>query len=239
MLECSLDIRRGSFHLQLKCRLASEWTVVFGPSGAGKSTLLRVLAGLEHAQLAHVMLDGQDISAKKAGTRGIGLVAQQAALFPHLNVAANIAYGLHGMERAAREQRVHEALELAGGEQLLTRRVQHLSGGEAQRIALARALVLQPRLLLLDEPFSALDGAAGDALIERLQPWARTHGMQVIQATHDATDAFLTRAEVMLLREGRIVAQGQAQEVLRAERERISRSFNVPQKPTSTGSISS
>jgi ABC-type sulfate/molybdate transport systems ATPase subunit len=232
VVDCSLDLRRGGFHLRIACRFASEWTVVFGPSGAGKSTLLRALAGLERGA-AHISVDGEEVASLPPGRRRIGLVTQQAALFPHLSVSANVGYGLHGMTRETRAGRVREMLALIGAEHVLGRRVQHLSGGEAQRIALARALASQPRLLLLDEPFSALDGKASDELLARLQPWLRERGVQVVQATHDATDAFLTGAEVALLHDGQIVAQGPALEVLQAERERLARSLNAAQKPVS------
>ena len=239
MVECQIDLKREGFHLSVECRFASAWTVLFGPSGSGKSTLLRVLAGLERAGAVRVALDGREIAGLKAGARKIGLVAQQPALFPHLSVRENVGYGLHAMERESRAQRVGEMLEFVQAQHLLSRRTQHLSGGEAQRIALARALAPLPRLLLMDEPFSALDGRASDALIERLQPWLREHGVQLIQATHDATDAFLTGAEVVVLRDGKLAAQGPAEDVLREERERLAWSLRGVQKPTSTGSISS
>jgi ABC-type sulfate/molybdate transport systems ATPase subunit len=223
VIDCSLDLRRGGFHLHVACRFASEWTVLFGPSGSGKSTLLRALAGLERSTAAQITLDNREIAGLKAGARNIGLVAQQPALFPHLSVTANIRYGLHPIEHAAQTQRVQQMLALVDAEHLVTRRISELSGGEAQRIALARALAPKPRLLLLDEPFSALDGKSSDALIARLQPWLIEQRVQVIQATHNATDAFLTGAEVVLLHEGKITAQGAAQEVLREERERILR----------------
>lgn len=238
MVDCSLDLRRGGFRLRITCRFALEWTVVFGPSGAGKSTLLRALAGLEHGGAMRVALDQSDVDGLPPGRRRIGLVMQQAALFPHLSVSANVGYGLHGMTRESRAVRVREMLALLEAEHLLDRGAQHLSGGEAQRIALARALAPMPRLLLLDEPFSALDGKASDELLARLQPWLREHNVQVIQATHDATDAFLTGAEVVLLHDGRITAQGPALEVLAAERERLARSLNAVQKPSNTGSLS-
>jgi ABC-type sulfate/molybdate transport systems ATPase subunit len=112
-------------------------------------------------------------------------------------------------------------LALAGATDLAARRPQDLSGGEAQRVALARALAPAPRLLLLDEPFSALDGVASDALLERLQLWLRENRVQAVMATHDVTDALATSAEVLLLREGRLTALGPAAQVLAAERERI------------------
>jgi ABC-type sulfate/molybdate transport systems ATPase subunit len=227
-----LDARRGSFHLQVECRFASDWTVVFGPSGAGKTTLLRLLAGLDRARhdepvSARVLLDGRPLTHTarglwlRPGHRQTSLVAQQSALFPHLTAGANVAYGLSGLGRDARSRRVHEMLDLVGAAELLNRRPQHLSGGQAQRVALARALAPGPRLLLLDEPFSALDGAASDALLGRLQRWLRANGVQTVVATHDATDALATSADVLLLRDGRLTALGPAAEVLAAERARL------------------
>ena len=232
MLELAFNARRGSFHLHVECRFASEWTVVFGPSGAGKSTLLRLLAGLDlnglaRPETARVVLDGRALTDStrnmwlKPGRRQTSMVAQQSALFPHLTVAENVAYGIHHLDRATRTARVEEMLELADGLSLIARRPQDLSGGEAQRVALARALAPRPRLLLLDEPFSALDGRASDALLIRLQSWAEAHHVQTVIATHDATDALATSAEVALLHEGRLAALGPAAEVLEAERQRL------------------
>lgn len=227
MLELALDARRGGFHLQVECRLASEWTVIFGPSGAGKSTLLRLLAGLDRPDHGQIVLDGQTLTDaaqgiyRKPGHRHTALVAQQPALFPHLNVTANVAYGLAHLDRSGRGAHVEEMLELVDAMNLGDRRPRELSGGEAQRVALARALAPLPRLLLLDEPFSALDGAASDALLSRLQTWLTEHKVQTVLVTHDATDAYATSAEVALLREGRLAALGTAPKALAAERERI------------------
>jgi ABC-type sulfate/molybdate transport systems ATPase subunit len=234
VLELALHLRRGSFHLQVECRFVSEWTVVFGPSGAGKSSLLRLLAGLDRTgsgsqQQARIVLDGRTLTDSshrlwlKPGQRQTSMVAQQSALFPHLGVEANIAYGLSRLGRPARLERVAEMLELVDAAGLVSRRPRDLSGGEAQRVALARALAPQPRLLLLDEPLSALDGAASDALLCRLQAWTHKHNMQTVMATHDATDALATGAEVLLLHEGRLAALGPASEVLAFDRERLLR----------------
>jgi molybdate transport system ATP-binding protein len=243
VLEFDLRSSRGSFHLEVECRLAADWTVIFGPSGAGKSTLLRLLAGLDrnpgtnrrtNAVQGTVSLDGRILTDTarrvwtKAGRRRTALVAQQPSLFPHLGVEANVAYGLSGLDRAICATRVAEMLELVDAATLVKRRPQDLSGGQAQRVALARALAPGPRLLLLDEPFSALDGTASDALVDRLKVWLRTNGIQTVLATHDATDAFSTGAEVALLREGRLVAQGPATDVLQNERERIALRLMTP-----------
>lgn len=231
MLEIALDARRGEFRLEIACRLSASWTVVFGPSGAGKSTLLRLLAGLDresirggNARVVHdknVLTDSMDGIWLSPGRRNAALVAQQPALFPHLSVRSNVAYGISHLPRRARRQRVDEMLELVDGMHLVDRHPRNLSGGEAQRVALARALATGPRLLLLDEPFSALDGTAADSLLDRLHAWVRTNGVQTIQATHDATDAFSTGAEVALIRSGRLAGLGPAQEVLAEERQRI------------------
>lgn len=231
MLELRLDARRGSFHLQVECSLAADWTVIFGPSGSGKSTLLRLLAGLDELEHGRVVLDGRTLTDTRRGVeRGVriapgkrqcGMVPQQPSLFPHLNAAANVGYGLAALDRTARARRVDEMLQLTGATELAGLRSTELSGGQAQRVALARALAPAPRLLLLDEPFSALDGAASDALLERLQAWTRANGVQTVMATHDASDALAIGAEVLLLREGRQAALGPAVEVLAAERERL------------------
>jgi ABC-type sulfate/molybdate transport systems ATPase subunit len=227
MLEFALEARRGTFHIQMECRFASEWTVIFGPSGAGKSTLLRFLAGLDRLDRGNIALDGHALSDSarhihlKPGYRKTALVAQQPALFPHISVAANVAYGLSGFNRNQRAERVEEMLALVDAANLEHRRPHDLSGGEAQRVALARALAPLPRLLLLDEPFSALDGAASDALLARLQAWLRERNVQTILVTHDATDAYASGAEVALMREGRVVTIGPAEVALSAERQRI------------------
>lgn len=238
MLEISLSAQRGSFHLEIECRFISEWTVIFGPSGAGKSTLLRLLAGLDRGRLspgAHVRVafENRILTATAdrvwtvPGHRQTGLVAQHPALFPHLDVFSNVAYGLPSLDRAARKERVAEMLALVGAGDLIHRRPQDLSGGERQRVALARALAPSPRLLLLDEPFSALDTVTSEALLERLHAWVRNHGIKTVLATHDAADAFATGAEVALLREGRLVAQGPAREVLAEERQRLLQRLTV------------
>lgn len=227
MLELALDAQRGSFRLRLECVFKSEWTVIFGPSGAGKSTMLRLLAGLDKAQSGRIAHRGRMLTDTargidvKPGQRKTTMVAQHPALFPHLSVAANVAYGLSDLDRERRQARVDEVLELVDARQFARRRPRDLSGGEAQRIALARALAPRPRLLLLDEPFSALDGTASDALLARLQRWVTAHEVQTVMATHDATDALAIGAEVAMLRDGRLTALGPAARVLALECERL------------------
>jgi len=224
VLNLDLTARRGSFHLHVACRLASDWTVIFGPSGAGKSTLLRLLAGLDQNVLSgstHAIVSLDDSTLTDTANHVWLQPAQQPSLFPHLSVEANVAYGLGALDRSLRATRVSEMLSLVDATDLAQRMPRDLSGGQAQRVALARALAPSPRLLLLDEPFSALDGVASDALISRLQSWLLVNKVQTILATHDATAAFTTGAEVVLLQEGRLAAQGAASQVLAAERARL------------------
>lgn len=231
MIDLRLLARRGSFTLDIECRLASPWTIVFGPSGAGKSTLLRLLAGLEQPDSGHIDINGQRLTDTQthlhirpgsgARQRCIGMVTQNSALFPHMSVTSNIAYGMTESTRHVREARVAQMLALVGAAQLAHRRPRALSGGEAQRVSLARVLAPLPRLLLLDEPLSALDAASRDEVLLRLQPWLAEQSIQVILVTHDAADALATEAEVALLHEGKLTALGPAHQVLAAERERL------------------
>jgi ABC-type sulfate/molybdate transport systems ATPase subunit len=227
MVELQIKAQRGGFLLEIKCRLAAPWTVVFGPSGAGKSTLLRVIAGLDRLDSGCISIHSRCVADTgtginlRAGRRSTGLVGQQSALFPHLSVGANIAYGLTDLSQTARQQRVSAMLELVDAERLIDRSPRALSGGEAQRVSLARALAPMPRLLLLDEPLSALDADARDQILSRLQAWLGEHAIQTILVTHDAADALATEAEVVLMREGKLAALGPATEVLAKERVRL------------------
>jgi ABC-type sulfate/molybdate transport systems ATPase subunit len=230
MIDLALKIRRGSFRLEIECKLAAEWTVVFGPSGAGKSTVLRLIAGLDRVSGVEAgriairrrwVTDSAHGLHVRPGLRETGMVAQHSALFPHLSVAENVAYGLADLSAAKRKERIIAMLELVDGAGLADRSPRALSGGEAQRVALARTLAPMPRLLLLDEPLSALDAAARDEVLTRLQSWLGEHDIQTVLVTHDAADALATQAEVVVLREGRLIAQGPASTVLAAERERL------------------
>jgi ABC-type sulfate/molybdate transport systems ATPase subunit len=238
MIELELQARRGTFQLEIACTLKSPWTVVFGPSGAGKSILMRIIAGLEAPNRGRISVQGEYVLDtytrlnKKPGQspdrRRVGLVAQQPALFPHLSVFANIAYGLAGMNRAAAWQRASAMLELVGAEELADRSPRALSGGEAQRIALARAIAPMPRLLLLDEPLSALDASSRDQVLGRLQGWLAAEQIQTVLVTHDAADALATGAEVAVIQAGRLTGLGPAGVVLTSERERLLTRLGVP-----------
>ncbi|MEU8515664.1 ABC transporter ATP-binding protein [Kitasatospora sp. NPDC048722] len=182
---------------------------VLGPSGCGKSTLLRVVAGFHPAASGSVVLHGRTLDDGRrrvaAERRNIGLVPQDGALFPHLTVAGNIGFGL---PRAERRARVAELLELVGLPGLADRRPHQLSGGQQQRVALARALAPRPGLLLLDEPFAALDAALRAELRREVAATLRKAGTTAILVTHDQDEALAFADTVAVLRDGRIAQAG-------------------------------
>lgn len=203
-------LRGVSFHVRV-----GETICLLGPSGSGKTTLLRIVAGLESAERGRVEWNGEDISVVPPHQRNFGLVFQDYALFPHLTVAENVAFGLRmrNLPRREIEKRTAEALaqvNLTGFEQ---RRVTELSGGEQQRVALARALAPRPRLLMFDEPLGALDRALRAELLDELRNLLHTSYIPAIYVTHDQEEAFAIADRVLLLHEGQIVREGAPAEV--------------------------
>jgi len=194
---------------------AGETVCLLGASGSGKSTLLRIVAGLERAESGQVLWDGEDLAPIPAHLRNFGLVFQDYALFPHLTVAGNVAFGLR-MRDLPREEiraRVAASLEQVGMGNFGNRRVTDLSGGEQQRVALARALATRPRLLMFDEPLGALDRALRDHLLDELRGILHASGIPAIYVTHDQDEAFAIADKLVLLHEGRIEQQGAPAEV--------------------------
>jgi molybdate transport system ATP-binding protein len=197
-------------------------TVLFGPSGAGKSTVLRAVAGLDRPDAGRIVFAGEtwvDAGARifvPPQARGIGLVAQEPALFPHLDVAANVGYGLGRLDRAARAARVGEVAARVGLATLLGRRPGSLSGGERQRVALARALAPSPRLLLLDEPLSALDAPARAELRGELRRLVEGSGVPALVVTHDRVEALALGDRVAVMTVRGIRQVGPVQEVFAA-----------------------
>ncbi|MFQ3661859.1 MAG: ABC transporter ATP-binding protein [Chloroflexaceae bacterium] len=188
---------------------------LLGPSGCGKTTLLRIMAGLEAADSGTVRLAGERIDGVPPHLRGFGLMFQDYALFPHLDVAGNVAFGLRGMPRAERERRVAELLDLVGLRGYGSRRVYALSGGERQRVALARALAPRPRLLMLDEPLAALDRTLRERLQDELRAILRAVGVTALYVTHDQEEAFALADMVALLNAGRIEQVGTPEAIYR------------------------
>ncbi|WP_146341653.1 ABC transporter ATP-binding protein [Nesterenkonia sp. NBAIMH1] len=204
--------------LSLPLEVDTPITVVFGPSGAGKTTLLRCIAGLAHpGDDAHIALGAQvwqqGQSTVPVRRRGIGYLFQDHALFPHLSVEANVAYGIAKLPQSLREQRVRTALENARAGHLLGRDTASLSGGEAQRVALARALASAPKLLLLDEPFSALDAPTRDQLRGELREILVATGTPALLVTHDRAEAWALADRVISLVDGGVQQIGSVEEV--------------------------
>jgi putative spermidine/putrescine transport system ATP-binding protein len=190
-----------------------ELVTLLGPSGCGKSTLLRCLAGLTEVDRGAIVLAGQDITSLPPQRRGIAMVFQSYALFPNMTVAQNVAFGLR-MQRLARdeiEQRVREALTLVELQGFAQRYPHQLSGGQCQRVALARSLIVRPRLLLLDEPLSALDARIRRHLREQIRAIQQELGLTTVFVTHDQEEALTLSDRIVLMREGRIVQSGDAE----------------------------
>jgi ABC-type Fe3+/spermidine/putrescine transport system ATPase subunit len=183
-----------------------ETLALLGPSGCGKSTLLRLIAGLERPDVGRLTLGGRDLVRVPPQRRTFGMVFQDYALFPHLSVADNVAYGLveRGWRRAERRARVDELLALVGLVGYRARRSFELSGGEQQRVALARALAPRPALLLLDEPLSNLDLALRDALKGELKALLAGLDISAVYVTHDQSEAFTLADTVAVMRAGRL-----------------------------------
>jgi molybdate transport system ATP-binding protein len=210
--------------LDVSLRLGREIGVVFGPSGAGKTTLLRLIAGLTTPHAGHVALEGATLFSSERRVnqplrrRRIGMIFQDDLLFPHLNVAANIRFGLKGLGRDRARARLAEIASLCGVDRLLEQMPATLSGGERQRVGLARALAPRPALLLCDEPVSALDLANRHALLEQLRAVQRALAIPVLYVTHSPAEAIALGTRLFLLEHGRIVADGPPLDVLAAAR---------------------
>ncbi len=183
-----------------------EFVCLLGPSGCGKTTLLRIIAGFEQATAGQLLLDGQDINHVAPHLRGFGMVFQSLALFPHMTVAENIAYGmkLKGVAPTQRKRRVDELLHMVQLPAIADRPVSALSGGQRQRVAIARALAVPPKLFLLDEPLSALDAQLRDSMQVELRQLQQQFGVTTIVVTHDQHEAMMLADRLVVLKGGRI-----------------------------------
>ena len=229
LLRVSLQHRLGAFQLAVDFQVPTGLIALFGPSGAGKSLTLRCLAGLLHPEQGYLAINGQVLLDSTAGInlppqqRRVGYVPQHYALFPHLNVAENIAFGLPKIARGvgwrttrkAQQARVAElldALELDGMERRLP---STLSGGQQQRVALARALAAEPRLLLLDEPFNALDATVRERLREALGQFQRRFEVPIVLVTHDRAEAQQLADTMIVILQGRVAQSGSSEAIFR------------------------
>jgi molybdate transport system ATP-binding protein len=219
-LQAALRLNFAGFELDVDLHLPGQGvTVLFGPSGCGKTTVLRALAGLVRAQ-GRVALPGEVWQDDAAGAwvpthrRAIGYVFQEASLFPHLSVQANLLYGLRRTPRGERRVSMDEAVSLLGIGHLMGRQPHGLSGGERQRVAIARALLTSPRLLLMDEPLSALDAARKAEILPYLERLNREARVPVVYVTHALDEAARLADHLVLMQGGRVRAQGPVAETL-------------------------
>lgn len=204
-----------------------EFFALLGASGSGKTTLLRMLAGFVEPDRGRVLLDGQDVTRMPPNRRPVNMMFQSYALFPHMTVAGNVAYGLE-MERLPRREvsaRVEEILAVVQLSDMAGRRPDALSGGQRQRVALARALVKRPRLLLLDEPLSALDAQLRGAMQLELKRLQAEVGIAFVVVTHDQDEALVMADRLAILRDGRLVQVGPPREVYERPADRYAAEF--------------
>ena len=194
---------------------AGTLVTLLGPSGCGKTTTLRMVAGLELPSQGAILIGGRDVSGLPAYERDVGMVFQSYALFPHLNVIENVAYGIaqRAASRAAAERTATEALEMVGLAGMARRLTSELSGGQQQRVAVARALVLEPAVLLFDEPLSNLDAKLRRAMREEIRALQRRTRMTVIYVTHDQDEALAVSDRIVVMNQARIAQQGTPREL--------------------------
>ncbi|MHC4227021.1 MAG: ABC transporter ATP-binding protein [Planctomycetota bacterium] len=192
----------GTFQLQrLSIEIAKgEYLILLGPPGSGKTVFLECLCGLKRLESGRIYIDGRDVTGLEPRLRGIGYVPQDYALFPHLTVEQNIAFGLR--VRGRTEEKIAETADMLGIRQLMSRSIAGLSGGEKQRVALARALVLQPKILLLDEPVCALDEVTRQEICAQLLAIQRKLGLTTIHVSHNLEEAFSVADRAAILHRG-------------------------------------
>lgn len=191
-----------------------EIVSILGPSGCGKTTLLNLILGLTDADSGKIIFDGQDITNVPMEKRGFNIVFQDCALFPNLNVMQNITYGLKNTPNISTQEEVNELIELLGLKPHLNKKIDQLSGGQKQRVALARTMVMKPKILLLDEPLSALDGVIKESIKEKIKQIARDYHLTTIIVTHDPEEALTLSDKVLIVNDGSISQYGAPEEII-------------------------
>lgn len=234
MLEVNIDKRLKGFHLRVAFQVGDEMAAFFGPSGAGKTLTLNCIAGLMRPDQGTIVINGQRVfdTATRLDAppqrRRVGYVFQNYTLLPHLSVEENIAYGLHRLPSEGRHRQVGEMVRMMGLEGLEKERPAQLSGGQQQRVALARALATEPSLLLLDEPFSALDSGLRRRLQEDLVQLLRPLGITTILVTHNLREAYMLSDKIVVFDAGQVLQMGTSEEVVeRPESARVARLIGI------------
>ena len=206
-----------------------EIVSILGPSGCGKTTLLNIILGIVEADAGTIVYNGEDLTRTVMEKRGFNIVFQDYALFPNLNVYQNITYGLKNKPGISSEEEVEELIHLLGLEDHLNKRVDQLSGGQKQRVALARTMVMKPRILLLDEPLSALDGVIKESIKDRIKTIAREYHLTTIIVTHDPEEALTLSDWVLIIDQGTIAQYGRPAEIIQKPENDFVRKFILNQ----------
>ena len=206
-----------------------EIVSILGPSGCGKTTLLNLILGLTDISSGKIIYDGEDLSHVPMEKRGFNIVFQDFALFPNLNAYENIVYGLRNRPNASTKEEVEELIDLLGLRKHLAQRIGELSGGQKQRVAIARTLVMKPRILLLDEPLSALDGIIKESIKERIRGIASQFQLTTLIVTHDPEEALTLSDRVLIINNGRIAQFADPQTIIREPADDFIRQFILSQ----------
>ena len=206
-----------------------EIVSILGPSGCGKTTLLNIILGIVEADAGTIVYNGENLTRTVMEKRGFNIVFQDYALFPNLNVYQNITYGLKNKPGISSKEEVEELIHLLGLEDHLNKRVDQLSGGQKQRVALARTMVMKPRILLLDEPLSALDGVIKESIKDRIKTIAREYHLTTIIVTHDPEEALTLSDRVLIIDQGTIAQYGRPAEIIQKPENDFVRKFILNQ----------
>lgn len=206
-----------------------EIVSILGPSGCGKTTLLNLILGIVDSDGGQIIYNGKDITDVPMEKRGFNIVFQDYALFPNLNVYQNITYGLRNNPEISSKEEVEDLIRLLGLEEHLNKRIGQLSGGQKQRVALARTMVMKPKILLLDEPLSALDGVIKESIKDRIRTIAEQYNLTTIIVTHDPEEALTLSNRVMIINEGEIAQFGRPEEIIQKPENRFVKKFILNQ----------
>ena len=202
---------------------------ILGPSGCGKTTLLNLILGLTDADSGSIIFNGIDITDVPMEKRGFNIVFQDYALFPNLNVYQNITYGLKNRPDISTKEEVNELISILGLNPHLSKKIEQLSGGQKQRVALARTMVMKPKILLLDEPLSALDGVIKESIKQKIREIARDYHLTTIIVTHDPEEALTLSDKVLIVNEGNISQFGSPDEIITAPKNTFIKEFILNQ----------
>lgn len=206
-----------------------EIVSILGPSGCGKTTLLNLILGMVKPDQGKITFNNNDITNVPMDKRGFNIVFQDYALFPNLNVYQNITYGLLNNPGISTQQEIDDLIEILGLKEHLNKRIEQLSGGQKQRTALARTMVMKPKILLLDEPLSALDGVIKESIKERIKLIANRYNLTTIIVTHDPEEALTLSDKVMIINQGSIAQYGYPEEILEHPKNDFIKKFIINQ----------